>query len=92
MVACGTLKGQYSLDSSPKQLTQCIRAPGRTAEPAEVDTASTASEATEQEELTVPRLGRRAVCWTAGVTLSQWQGQLQLGRSQKRAAGTFFTV
>lgn len=91
-MACGTLKGRYSLDSSHRPLTQCVEVPGRTAEPAEVDAASPASEATEQEDLTVPRLGCRAVWWPAGVTLSQWQGQLQLDRSQKTAAGTFFTV
>lgn len=65
MVACGTLKGQYSLDNSRKPLTQRIQTQGRMAE-LEVK-PRLASEDAEQEELPVSCLWHCVVQWTEGV-------------------------
>lgn len=92
-MACGTLKGRYSLDNSCKSLTQWIQAQGRTAEPAEVEVEFRLLQKTRSKR-NWPSLGLgpRTVQWTEGIILSRWQGHLKVDGSQKRPAGAFFAA
>lgn len=89
MVACGTLKGQYSLDNSHKPLTQWPRAQGKMVEPAEVDIEAQLLQKTWSKNWPSRDHWHCTVWWMEGI--SSASGSV-LDCSQERPARTFFPV